>query len=144
MCSSGGYAHVSRIGEKDVLWTVPQVDSEDPREQREYCALDEIGLYGSLLIPGREWSRWCGRVSRLPKARVRLPPPHTAPEIQKAQTTARMVRAFLMEAAGVEPASANGSYRVSTCVASLSVSPGAASEQPTPRLATWSSHLWPG
>ena len=29
-----------------------------------------------------------------------------------------------MEAAGVEPASANGSYRASTCVASLSVSPG--------------------
>jgi len=49
-----------------------------------------------------------------------------------------------MEAAGVEPASANGSYRASTCVASLSVSPGAASEQPTPKLATWTSHLWPG
>ena len=47
-----------------------------------------------------------------------------------------------MEAAGVEPASASGSYRASTCVASLSVSPGAASEQPTPRLATW--YLVPG
>ena len=43
---------------------------------------------------------------------------------------------LLMEAAGVEPASANGSYRASTCVASLSISPGAASEQPTPKLAT--------
>jgi len=41
-----------------------------------------------------------------------------------------------MEAAGVEPASANGSYEASTCVASLSVSLGAASEQPTPKLAT--------
>ena len=45
-------------------------------------------------------------------------------------------QSLLMEAAGVEPASANGSYRASTCVASLSVSPGAASEQPAPKLAT--------
>ena len=45
-------------------------------------------------------------------------------------------QSFLMEAAGVEPASANGFYRASTCVASLSVSLGAASEQPTPKLAT--------
>ena len=45
-------------------------------------------------------------------------------------------QSFLMEAAGVEPASASGSYRASTCIASLSVSPGAASEQPAPKLAT--------
>ncbi|SUZ74370.1 uncharacterized protein METZ01_LOCUS27224, partial [marine metagenome] len=45
-------------------------------------------------------------------------------------------QSFLMEAAGVEPASANGSYKASTCVASLSISPGAVSEQPVPKLAT--------
>jgi len=74
---------------------------------------------------------------RLRRARAGSPPAATkCSQTQKALTTLSDGQSFLMEAAGVEPASASGSYRASTCVASLSISPGAASEQPTPKLAT--------
>ena len=74
-----------------------------------------------------------------PRPRVRAgstPATATCSQTQKALTTLTDDQSFLMEAAGVEPASANGSYKASTCVASLSISPGAVSEQPVPKLAT--------
>ena len=49
-------------------------------------------------------------------ARVRRPPRHLGPRYQKDSDNLEVIRVFLMEAAGVEPASAIGSREASTCV----------------------------
>ncbi len=92
---------------------------EDHREYFPSSARTSLSVLGSA-EPGR----------------VQLPPPCTPIAETVKSGPSSWSGPSKVEAAGVEPASASGSYRASTCVASLSISPGAASEQPAPRLAT--------
>src|SRR5262245_57164587 len=48
-CASGGYVHVSRLGDF-VLWTTPQIDAEDEWKATQYYAAWPLRRFGSLAI----------------------------------------------------------------------------------------------
>jgi hypothetical protein len=64
-CASGGYTHISRVG-PDLLWTAPQLDSDDAFEVDRRRTSFPVAHRGGLLIPEVEWRRWQKAVDTLP------------------------------------------------------------------------------
>src|SRR5262249_49780175 len=65
MCASGGYVHVSRLG-NDLLWTPPTLQDLDERDAAAHAASYAVRKKGALLIPGASWAEWRRRFSSLP------------------------------------------------------------------------------
>jgi hypothetical protein len=66
-CATGGYVHVSRLGEF-VLWTEPHVNVHDAFESHQYRASDPIRRHGGLAIAVEEWVAWRQEFAGLPAA----------------------------------------------------------------------------
>ena len=70
-CASGGYVHVSRLGEF-VLWTTPQIDIRDEWEVSQFRPHPALTELGAIAIDARAWNEW--RARGFP-----LPPPSAIP-----------------------------------------------------------------
>lgn len=56
-CQSGGYVHVSRLGEH-ILWTKPYIDESDEWARTQYEAAFALRKAGSVVIPDSVLSQW--------------------------------------------------------------------------------------
>jgi hypothetical protein len=63
-CASGGYVHVSRLGDH-LLWTRPFRPDSDVSWQTEHAPSYSIVRRGAVLIPSAVWSEWARRFSNL-------------------------------------------------------------------------------
>jgi hypothetical protein len=66
-CESGGYVHVSRLG-NHVLWTRPHIDENDPFEAYQYRAAEPVRRNGGVAISADEWDSWDERLRDWPLA----------------------------------------------------------------------------
>ncbi len=64
-CATGGYVHVSRLGDW-MLWTTPQPDDDDPDDLPEESEHRLVRRHGGLAVPREEWERWRSQVTNLP------------------------------------------------------------------------------
>jgi len=70
-CASGGYVHVSCLGDF-VLWTRPQVDPKDDVEAMRYETAWPLKRFGAIAIPKRTWEGW-KTIAPLPDAAGLVP-----------------------------------------------------------------------
>jgi hypothetical protein len=70
-CASGGYLHVSHLGDF-VLWTTPQIDPEDDWQATQYYAAWPVRRFGAVAIPKSTWEDW-RTVSPLPDIETLAP-----------------------------------------------------------------------
>ena len=63
-CAVGGYVHVSR-DEDYVLWTAPQVDTDDEFETHQYTPSEVDPRHGAVAIPIAIWEQWRERTSNI-------------------------------------------------------------------------------
>lgn len=66
-CESGGYVHVSRLGDR-VLWTRPHIDENDPFEAYQYRAAEPVRANGAVAIPAEVWDDLQERFPHWPSA----------------------------------------------------------------------------
>src|SRR5438093_13449493 len=67
-CSSGGYVHISKLGEL-MLWTKPHINDSDDWEATQYAPASAVRRAGSVVIPKatvQEWSAEHGSSSSGP------------------------------------------------------------------------------
>jgi hypothetical protein len=64
-CASGGYVHVSRLGQF-VLWTAPQIDRRDAWQVSQFRPHPALTEFGAIAINERAWDDWRGRGFPLP------------------------------------------------------------------------------
>jgi len=64
-CASGGYVHLSRLGDF-VLWTTPQIDAGGDRAARQYAPASVVKRLGAAAIPESAWEEWRAWVPQLP------------------------------------------------------------------------------
>lgn len=56
-CESGGYVHMSKLGEH-ILWTKPHIDASDEWEKTQYEAAFVLRKAGSVVIPVSVLNQW--------------------------------------------------------------------------------------
>lgn len=66
-CASGGYAHISRLGDH-ILWTRPQINESDDWERVQYQPAWPLRRFGAVIIAVPTWAQWRVQVSDLPSA----------------------------------------------------------------------------
>lgn len=64
-CASGGYVHLSRLGEY-ILWTKPHVDESDEWEKTQYETAFALRKAGSVVIPVAVLEQWQREAQRGP------------------------------------------------------------------------------
>src|SRR5262245_3089002 len=93
-CASGGYVHISRLGDH-LLWTRPQINESDTWEQDQYHPAWPLRRFGAVILTLRTWARWREVVSDLP-----------APDQLPAASGRELLNAWLL--------SMRGEYRVAS------------------------------
>ncbi|HMJ00744.1 MAG TPA: hypothetical protein VK488_12980 [Gaiellaceae bacterium] len=66
-CQSGGYVHVSRLG-NHVLWTHPHIDPSDSFASYQYRPSEAVSTHGAVAFPIRQWNSWSEELAGLPPA----------------------------------------------------------------------------
>lgn len=65
-CASGGYIHISRLG-NHLLWTRPQINESDAWERDQYQAAWPLRRFGAVILTLATWTQWREFVPDLPE-----------------------------------------------------------------------------
>jgi hypothetical protein len=66
-CESGGYVHVSRLGEH-ILWTHPHIDPSDSFASYQYRPSEAVATHSAVAFPITHWNGWSEELRGLPVA----------------------------------------------------------------------------